>query len=393
MLNKILISAGETSGDEHGAAFVAALRKIAGPVEIRGMGGKALRQAGVTLDVDAEKAGSVMGFAEVLGSLKQIHKSLQTMKGCLESWKPDALVLIDYPDFNLRLAKFAKAHQIPVFYFITPKVWAWRSGRVKTIAETIAHAAVIFPFEPEFFLKHGFARSTFVGHPFAQNPDYHRATADERADFLKLHGLDPSFPTLALFPGSRRGELNFHLPIYAEALALLRRKHPEVQALIAVARAFSKQEIIQRWKIEDRVAIVPDSALQVLRCADAGLIKSGTSNIQAALTELPFVMCYKASPISEWIGKRFIPISEYSIVNILKPGLVRELVLKQFTPEIVAEELASLLFDQQRRAQLITGFREIKSRLSTSASHPGFRDGMSPYERAAVLLTSLEQLR
>ncbi|MCB0338829.1 MAG: hypothetical protein KDD53_04455, partial [Bdellovibrionales bacterium] len=243
MSRKVFISVGEHSGDLHAGSLVDALRALNPEVDIRAMGGSALRSRGVELIVDSEKSASVMGFTEVVGRLGKISAALNLVKLELKKWRPDVLVIIDFADFNLRLAKFARSIGIPVLYFIPPKVWAWRKGRIRTMQKYVDQVAVIFPFEKDYFEKAGLKRVVYVGHPFLEDFRQAQGEALSRSEFLGSIGLDPDKPLVAVLPGSRRFEVERHLPLVLDALDLIYERHPEIQAVIPMATNSDSEDL------------------------------------------------------------------------------------------------------------------------------------------------------
>lgn len=364
---KILISAGESSGDEHAAHLVECLRELLpSGLEIRGLGGSKMRANGVDLALNFEDHGAVMGFAEVLFSAPRLIGTWHAMRALLTKWKPDLLVIVDYPDFNLALAKAAKKLDIPVFYYITPQLWAWRSGRVRAIAKRVNWAAVIFPFEEQFFRDRGYLGATFVGHPFCDElKRFNDAAAEEgyRNLFLISHDLEPTRPVLALFPGSRQQEIKRNIVPMLNAAREVQKRRPEVQVLISVVPAVAGLLEELKGELPAGIKLLSGKALDILRCADAGLLKSGTSNLQAAFYGLPFAMFYRTSALSEFIVRHVVKVREFSIVNVLRSGTVKEFLQDRNSPSVVADELESLLFDQTRRRELKTALGEVAQSL------------------------------
>jgi|GEM_PF-184050 len=393
MTIKIAISAGEASGDEHASDLIRAIRSFKTDLEVKGMGGRNLYAAGVQMVVDSEKSASVMGFQELFSRARGLFSAWRSMKQLLQDWKPDILVLVDFPDFNLRLARMAKAQSIKVFYFITPKLWAWRSSRIKLFKRYIDCAAVIFPFERRFFQEHGYYNSVFVGHPFAKKIQRLADETVERAycrNFLLSQGLDPHKPTLALFPGSRGFEIERHLPVLDRAVLTLQKKHPGLQALLAVAPAIQEKVRTCLNRCSADFTPLVGRPLDVLRAADAGLLKSGTSNLQAAFFGLPFAMFFKASLLAEAIVRTMVPLREFSIVNVLQSGSVKELIQREASPANLAYAAEELLFDEQKRENIQRALFQVTQMLCTFDQQPGFENCQDAYQRAAkLLLTTL----
>ena len=382
---KIAISAGELSGDEHASEVVKALRAAHPKVVLRGMGGRHMRAAGAETIVDSETEASVMGFTEVIGSLGKIFGALKKLKMLLKNWKPDLLVVVDFPDFHFLLMRYAKKLGIPVLYYITPSVWAWRSGRVRTIRKYVDRAAVIYPFEREFLEKRKFEKAVYVGNPLAETFQKSKLSESQKREFLERCGVPDGANAIALLPGSRSRELKEHLgPILGGAAKFL-DKHPHFYGLIPVATSVSMAEVKEVAPKHDRFIFLEGTSLEVMQCCRAGILKSGTSNLQAAFCGLPFSMFYIASPLSTFIVKHFIPIDQYSIVNIIKRSSVRELILEAANADTVASELEKLTFDEKHRKQVLDDLKSVSDQLLDFDLHSGFQQGSTCGERVAQL--------
>ncbi|MEZ4753671.1 MAG: lipid-A-disaccharide synthase [Bdellovibrionota bacterium] len=365
---KIAISAGETSGDEHGAKLALALKDLSPQAELIGMGGRNMRAAGVATFIDSEESASVMGFKDVILSLGKIFKTLNQFKQELSKHKPDLLILIDYPDFNLSIAKHAHNLGIRTVYFIPPKLWAWRSSRVEKIKKHIDCMACIFPFEPAFYQSKAYDKAQFVGHPFTSCNDFTEPSQEERERFLRTLNLNPVKPVLTIFPGSRKREVIDHLNLLLEAVRIASKSQPEIQTIVTAAPNISN-ELLNRFQSTDaKFSIYRGDSIETLRMADAGIIKSGTSNLQAAFTGLPFAMFYKMGAFSEIVANLLVPLDEYSIVNIIRPKSIRELIKHESHPESVAQEILKLLFNDQYRTSLKKSLQQVVNSLKTDAA-------------------------
>jgi lipid-A-disaccharide synthase len=383
---KLVISAGETSGDEHGADVVRSLKRYIPSVEVRGMGGRALSREGVGMEVDALSAASVMGFAGPLSSMSRIVRAYRSMTTLLSRWQPDALIVINYSDFNLELASAAKRRRIPVLFYIPPQLWAWRSGRIRKMRRAVDVAAVIFPFERDFYRDRGFHHCVYVGHPFSDR--YHDAVLDQekRAETARSLSLDPDRPIVALLPGSRKGEVRSHLEPMTGAFSLLRERVPNVQAALPVAPGV--EHLL--GEVDHEIRRIPgEHSLALMQCASAGLIKSGTSNLQAAFCGLPFAMFYRTSPFAEFVVRRFVNLDEYSIVNIIRRGTVRELLQQHANPKEGADELESLLVSETRRRKLRDDLRAVVRALSDADAPPLLHGCVTASDRVARLAAYL----
>ena len=262
-------------GEQHLANVVSEIRRLFPGAQVRGMGGKKLRQVDVDTVIDTERIGGIMGFAEVISKFFELRHSLQTMKEFLTAWKPAVLIVADYPDFNLRLARFAKTIGIKVIYYIPPKVWAWRSWRTKSIGEASDKIACIFPFEKKFYEDRQISSATYVGHPFAQDPVFDAPPVHQKEDFCKKYNLSPALPIVLLLPGSRTSEVKRHLTVMIEAMRVARLTQNTIQAVVVKASSlnFTKigLDIQEPW-----LRYVEEPAVEVMKVCDAGILKSGT---------------------------------------------------------------------------------------------------------------------
>ena len=354
------------------------------------MGGRRLAAAGMQLIVDAEKDASVMGFGEILGSIGRLLSAIARLKKLITKWRPDAVVLIDFPDFNMRIGRYAHAHGVPVFYYITPKLWAWREGRVRFFRKHVSRAACIFPFEPDFFSARGFAAASYVGHPFATRyAGFESLDPGEKRALRRDLGLAEEATTICFFPGSRAHEIREHSDLISETWRRFHARHPDTQAVLSIASSVDAAALQNHFGSLDQFSLIGGRQIDLLRASDAGMIKSGTSNLQAAFCGLPFFMFYRASRFSAFIARRFVKLDEYSIVNIIRKGTVRELLQEEAVPEVSAAELERLVYDDAYRTQVKSGLAEVRTRLAAG----GTLEGNSASERAAGLLLQLADRR
>ncbi len=387
---KIVISAGELSGDEHAAHVCEALRKIQPNVALRGMGGAALRKAGVDLVVDSEKSGSVMGFIEVIKKLDIIFAALSQMKQLLKEWRPDVLVIVDYPDFNLRLAAYAKSIGIPVISYIPPTVWAWRSRRIHKIKEVAKQVALIYPQEKAFYKKYGVDQARYVGHPLSDTLPLQSLSTQDREKLRRELGIptNPNTKVVALLPGSRRGEIERHIHVLLDGYRLLKSKHPEVWGVLPMATESLEPEIVKHLKDSDNITVLHGDSIRALQVSDAGALKSGTSNLQAAFLNIPFVMFFVAPKLTEWIVKLLVKIKEYSPVNVIRSGTVVELLQSNVSAEKLSSNLEAILFDTSARAKILEGLLDTVKRLKTPDDDPLFVHATTTAERVALMIVS-----
>ena len=354
---KILISAGEASGDRYAAELVAALRQRLPNAELFGCAGKRLREQGVRAVVETESL-AVVGIFEVLGHIPRIYGEFRKLLRAAEAERPDLAILTDAPDFNLRVA--AKLHKqgVPIVYYVAPQVWAWRSWRVRKLRRLLDLLLCIFPFEEAWFNERG-VRTVFVGHPLTQSLE---PTVD-RAAFLARYGLSDDEPILAILPGSRRGEAERHLPHVLGALDRLWRKRP-LQAVLPASSttgaAFFRQRIGGR-----SVTIVENDTHNALAHCDLALVASGTATVEAALLGAPMVVFYRVTLASWLVGRLLVHVPFYSMVNLLaERRLVPELIQGDCTAERLADEAEGLLSNQERLLSMRNELAAIRERLA-----------------------------
>ncbi len=363
---KILIVAGEASGDAHAARLVAALKKRLPQAEFIGVGGDALVEQGVQIIFPASRL-AVVGLMEVVEKLPEVWRALKTIAQALKSERPALVILVDFPDFNFWVARLAKWHGVPVMYYISPQVWAWRSYRVRTIARLVDRMVVIFPFEAEFYRAKG-VPVDFVGHPFRET----LPPLPPREELLKDWGLDPTRLTVALLPGSRAGEIERHLPLMLSGAELIRRSIPQVQFLLPLASTAPQglvEALVHDWAGGLRspgppLKIIPGQAYQALFAADLAIVASGTVTVEAALAGCPAIIVYRLSPLTYEVGKRIIRVDYIGMANLLaRERLFPELIQEDFTPERLAQEVLSLIHTPGRLEALRQGLARVVTRL------------------------------
>ncbi len=344
---RILLSAGEASGDRLGAGLARELRTLRPDVELLGMGGDEMGEAGVRLVRHASGV-AVMGLVEVVTHLPVVLGAMQALERTIDEEPPDLVVPVDFPDFNLRLAARARTRGIPVVYYVSPQVWAWRAGRAREIARVVRRMLVLFPFEVEFYERAG-VPVTFVGHPAAAR----RATA-RREEVLRSAGLSPDRPTLALLPGSRRKEVRRLLPVLLEAFARLRRERPALQAVVPRARTLPPG-FVERIAAgaDPEISILDGSYPEILDVSDAAAVASGTATLDAAMSGLPSVVVYRMHALSYLLARRLVRVEHIALPNLIAGRrLLPELVQAECRPERLAEELAPFLDDPRVGARV-----------------------------------------
>ena len=359
-----MIVAGEASGDLYGATLATELHALSPGTRLLGMGGDRMREAGVETLVDANVM-AVMGLVEVLEHLPVIVKGFNILKQRLLSDAPRLLILIDYPDFNLRLAKIAKRAGIKVLYFISPQVWAWRSGRVKGIGQVVDRMAVLFPFEVPLYQNAGIPVS-FVGHPLLDMV----APALESTLAADALGLDPARRVVGLFPGSRKSVIKRMLPTVLESAALLKARHPELQFVLPLAASLRPADIEPYLAAAGvKVSVVSGRNHDVMSSCAAAIAVSGTVIMELALVGVPTVLVYKVSPISYQIGKRVINVPHIGICNIVaEKRLIKELIQHEAHPEAIADEVDAMLNDQAYAGEMRAGLAGVREKLGSGGA-------------------------
>ncbi len=353
----VMLVAGETSGDLHAANLVRALKNINPDVHFTGMGSNYMREAGVELLVDSASL-AVVGLVEVLAHFSDLKAAMSTLREALQTHRPDLLILVDYPDFNLRLAASAKQAGVKVLYYISPQVWAWRPGRVHKIRSLVDMMAVVFPFEVSIY-ESAHVPVRYTGHPLV----------DEAKSSLPPHqakqhfGLDPAKQVVGLFPGSRRSEIKRLMPIIVDTAQLLRRRIPNVQFILPLAPALRRDDVELRLQGVD-VCIVENAIYDVIQSCDAIVTASGTATLQIALLETPMAIIYRVAPLSYWLGRWLISVRQVGLVNIVlgRPA-VKEFLQYNAKPQRISEEIARLLSDDDYAMQMRRTLRETIKKL------------------------------
>ena len=339
----IVIVAGESSGDAHAAGLVTELKKLDNSIAFRGMGGDHLRRAGVDVFIDMAKL-SVMGFVEVLMKYNYIKSELNKLKQNIAKQPPDLLILVDYQEFNQRLAAYAKSIGVKVLFYIGPSVWAWRPKRVYKMGKIVDHMAVILPFEKELYADAN-VPVTFTGHPLSSEVVADKTKQQARA---LLHLNEQT--TIGLFPGSRGGEIKRILPVLLESAKLIRKEKPDIQFVLPVANTISKEELaLFRSEIDDlSVHTTNDNFYDVVQSCDVILTASGTATLEIGLLEVPMVIAYKVSALTYYIMKNLAITRFIGLVNIVpQKSIVKEFIQYQATPANISNEALHLLNDNK----------------------------------------------
>jgi lipid-A-disaccharide synthase len=346
---KYYIIAGEASGDLHGSNLIKEMKLLDGGLTLRSWGGDLMQAAGGNV-VKHYKELAFMGFVEVIKNLPAILANLKFCKRDIEEFSPDVLILIDYPGFNLRIAKWAKQCGLKVIYYISPQVWAWKESRVKLIRDVVDKMLVILPFEKAFFENKWNYKVDFVGHPLVQ-------VVNEFSASYTSHAIGR--PIVALLPGSRKQEIAKKLPVMLEAS----RSFPDHDFVVAKAASLD-DEFYEPFLAGYKAGSVKNDTYGLLSKATAALVTSGTATLETALFGVPQVVCYKGSSISYQIAKRLVKIKYISLVNlIMDREVVKELIQDELTTDNVIAELGKLLYDQERRQKMFEDYAMLKESL------------------------------
>lgn len=355
---KFYLVAGERSGDLHGGNLISSLKRLNPDLQFRGFGGDAMEDAGMKLVVHYREL-AFMGFAEVLANLKTISNRLNLCKTDILSYNPDVVVLIDYAGFNLRIARFAKSKGFKVFWYISPKVWAWNQSRAKQLKASIDRMFVILPFEKEFFKKFGW-HVDYVGNPVLDAVRAHQ----RKGDFLEANGLQPSVPIVSLLPGSRKQEVSRIIPV----MAAVARKFPHLQ--FAVARVDNLNDALYYSLAQlPNVKVITGSTYDLLNYATAAIVTSGTATLEACLFKVPQVVVYKSSTVSYRIARMLIRVPFISLVNLIAgKEVVKELIQQKANEANVSTELDRILKDKQYRDKMLNGYEGIANVLGAESA-------------------------
>jgi lipid-A-disaccharide synthase len=358
---KVMISCGEASGDLYAGALVHDLRTLDPHLEAFGFGGERLAAAGAEL-VGDYRGISVTGLIEAVSVVPRSWKMLRRLGAEARARRPDVVVAIDFPDFNFRLLPIMHRLSVPIVYYVSPQIWAWRAGRLPTLRRYVDRMLVIFPFEVQMYRDAG-VQVEFVGHPLVDLV----VPAQSAAEFLRANGLDPAKPTLALLPGSRPNEVHQILSTLVEAAVLVARRVEGLQCVVARAPSLDAHLFAPLAGLE--TAGVPFAAVEgatdaVLAAAQAVVTASGTATVQTALHLRPMVVVYRLAPLTYLLAKRFVRVTTYGMVNLIagRP-VVRELIQERFTSQAVADEAVSLLVDRARADTMRRDLNEVKGKL------------------------------
>jgi len=352
----VLIVAGEASADLHGSNLVKAMKHLDPGIKFRGIGGKKMERAGVKLLFSSSDM-AVVGLTEVLSRLHTIVRASRKLKSILKDKRPDLLILIDYPDFNIHIAGIAKRLQIPVLYYISPQVWAWRKRRVKKIARRVDRMAVILPFEEEFYRRRGM-KVDYVGHPLLD------AFEGKKTDHDSLFS-EFRYPVLGLLPGSRKEEIRNLLPVMVEATGLLGRRYSDIRCVLPLAPTIDPEFVesfIHNSPVE--IKVIQGDVHVVLSACDVALVASGTATLDTAIMGVPMAIAYKVSLMSYWIGRMVIDVPHIGLVNLVAgEEVVPELIQHEVTAESLAREVEIIIEDRDLQVKMKDKLKMVKEGL------------------------------
>jgi lipid-A-disaccharide synthase len=354
----VLIVAGEASGDLHGSNLVKALKRLRPATEFFGIGGPRMMDTGVRVLVHSSDI-AVVGLTEVVKKIPKILSALKTIKMAVSQRRPSLVVLIDYPDFNLLVAKYARRAGIPVLYFISPQVWAWRKRRVHTIARRVDRMAVILPFERDFYLENG-VPVTYVGHPLLDVCP----PVGSRIQAARFMGINTDGPVIGLLPGSRSDEIRNLMPAMAGTARMLLRRYPKLHCVLPLASTVD-EEFVRSFVPKDLpIEIYRKDIYTLLNACDAAVVASGTATLEAALMETPLVIGYKVSPLTYRVGKLVIKAPAIGLANLVAgENYFTELIQHEVTPGRLYREVVSMLEDPDIRSRVRKGLYSVRKRL------------------------------
>lgn len=361
-MKKILIVAGEVSGDLHGGNLVKAMKTLSSDLFFFGIGGENMKAQGVDLVYHINSL-SFMGFIEVLKHIPFLREVKKKILQRVDEINPDVIILIDYPGFNLSIAKELHKRDKKIFYYISPQLWAWGKGRIESIKKMIHKMIVVFPFEEEMYRKNG-VDAVFVGHPLLDLIENYQF--ENKDQFFKSNGFDLNKRLLTIFPGSREQEIKKILPEVFEAVKKLQ---PEFDLNVAISGVKSVHPNIYNEILGNEIPVIFEKNYEMMKYADVGIIKSGTSTLEAALFELPFVVVYKTSYLSYLIGKKLIQIDNISLANIVGgEKIVEELIQDECNSERIYNEIKNLIVNEKKKIEMKNKMKRIRELLGEAGA-------------------------
>ena len=347
----------------HGSNLVKAMQRLDSDIHFLGLGGKRMECRGVNILTSASEM-AVVGVTEVIPKLYSIARVSYRLKSILKRDRPGLLILIDYPDFNINLARTARQLDIPVLYYISPQIWAWRSGRIKKIASRVDKMVVILPFEKAFYLESGLD-TEYVGHPLLDTipSDLTR----DKSGIVRDLGLEESSPIVGLVPGSRKEEIGHHLIPMIKTVEILSSHYPNLKCILPLAPTIPRvvvQEIIRRSYVEIKILPADGNTLRGIGACDLALVASGTATLETAIMEVPMIIVYRVTPVSYWIGKKVVNVPYIGLVNLVADEeIVPELIQGEVNPRRLVEESLAILENPRKKETMIGRLKMVKERL------------------------------
>ncbi len=357
-MNSVLIVSGEDSGERYGARLVHQFKKRHPSTSFFGIGGAEMEAEGVELIFPVKEL-AVLGIFEIVSHLPRIRRIFEQLKKEIRQRRPKAAVLIDSPDFNLRLAKFLKKLSVPVLYYISPTIWAWRKSRLNSIKKNVKKMMLIFPFEEKIYGEKNIP-AVYVGHPLLEEI----RVSLSREDFCRQHNFDPQKKLIALLPGSRKNEIRFHMPVLVKSIECISHDY-DVQFVLLLAKNLAKELVASYIPSGfSNLTVLNTHYYDALSLSDLAISCCGTANLEAALVSTPLIAFYRLSSLTYSLGVRFVKIKNYSIVNILAgKQVIPELIQQSFSPENIYKESARLLSSEKAKTDMICAFEKIKNLL------------------------------
>jgi len=380
LLLRLLVSAGEASGEMYGAQLIHAFKRRLPNIEVFGVGGERMQAAGCELVVNARDT-SVVGISEIVAHLPRIYLRFRKLLRAVDARQPDAAIVIDSPAFNFRVARQLHRRGVPVFYYVGPQLWAWRPGRIKRVRNYIRKMLVIFPFEEHWYRERG-VDAEYVGHPLADVLPRPVARGQYAAD----NGLDPKKDWIALLPGSRRQEFSLILPEMLRGAELLGSRFELLLPLASTLNRGWAEALVRQQSA--RVRLVANS-MEALAHARAAVVASGTATVEAAMMDTPFVMVYRVSPLTWWLGRRLVKVPHFAMVNLIAGAeIVPELMQSDFTAVNAATHLQEIIADGPAREKMLAGLAAVREKLKPAAGV-----STSAAERAVDAVLRVVQIR
>ena len=367
-----MFSAGESSGDQHAANMFLELKQQRPDIQGLGMGGVKMSQAGIDIRYDSGSIG-VIGVVEVLKHYREIRRALKLMQQLVATERPDLLVCVDYKEFNFKLARFAKQRGIKVLFYVSPQVWAWRPGRVKTYGKAIDMMAVIFPFETAYYEAEQ-VPVRYVGHPSVDKVHPKRSQQEDKARY----GLDPTRPVIGLLPGSRANEINRLLPVMLQAATQLRVKFPDIQFVLPQADSISDallEMYLDQSHSDLSIKVVKNEPYDVIQCCDVVMTTSGTATLEIALLGVPMVITYKLAALTYYLGRLLIKTPFIGLPNIVfGKAIIKELIQHEANADNLVKELSLILTDKDYADQMRANLLHVKQELGQEGGSKNMAD-------------------